>query len=213
MLNCKTQGKGRFGRHWHSPFGENIYCSSRWRFNCDLSSLSGLSLVTSLAVLTTIKQINPNPLVQVKWPNDLLWQNRKLSGNLIEISAESNGIAQVIIGIGLNVNSDTAAYPLADKPWCSLYDMFGFNLDRNQLIADLLVNLDRYLRQFIEKGLSDFVEEWNQNDYLLNKPIQIHQASNTLSGIAKGIDQTGQLILEDKTGTRHFLSSGDTSLA
>src|SRR5438552_678944 len=77
----QTQGKGRFGRQWHSPFAENIYCSSRWTLG-DLTQLSGLSLITSLAVLATVKAIYPDPNLKLKWPNDLLWGNKKLSGSL-----------------------------------------------------------------------------------------------------------------------------------
>lgn len=205
----QTQGKGRFGRHWHSPFGENIYFSSRWNFNCDISKLSGLSLVTSLAVLASL----PAPTeVQVKWPNDLMWQDRKLCGSLIEISAESNGNAQVIIGIGLNVNSDTKLFPLPDKPWCSLLDIFNRPFDRNLLLADLINNLSQYLQIFLENGLTPFLEEWKQKDYLFGKRINVSQSLTTFSGVARGITDAGQLVLEDDEGAMHMLTSGDTSI-
>jgi len=207
----QTQGRGRFGRNWHSPFGENIYCSSRWNFNCDLSRLSGLSLVTSLAVLATINKIHAIPEFKVKWPNDILWNDKKLCGSLIEITAESNGNAQVIIGIGLNVNSDTSNHPLPDKPWCSLYEIFHQQFNRNLLIAELITQLNNYLTQFINKGLAAFIAEWNTFDYLKGKQITVSQASGSMSGLACEVNLEGQLILEDEYGIRHALSSGDTS--
>lgn len=209
----QTQGRGRFGRNWHSPFGENIYCSSRWNLNYDLGKLSGLSLVSSLAVLATLNELQLSADIKIKWPNDIYWNDKKLCGSLIEIQAESNGNAQVIIGIGLNVNTDTKNKPLADKPWCSLYEISKRRFDRNLLVAQLLSNLERYLTRFINTDLNAFMDEWNQFDYLAGKNITVSQASGTLSGTACGINSMGQLILEDELGVKHSLSSGDTSLS
>lgn len=208
----QTQGRGRFGRHWHSPFGENLYCSSRWNLNYDLTKLSGLSLVSSLAVLATLSEFDISSHIKIKWPNDILWTHKKLCGSLIEILAESNGNVQVIIGIGLNVNTDTENHPLPDKPWCSLYEITKKHFDRNVLIARLITNLEHYVSKFIHHDLNSFMDEWNKSDYLFGKSIKVTQSLNTLSGIACGINQFGQLILQDKSGTQHFLSSGDTSL-
>jgi BirA family biotin operon repressor/biotin-[acetyl-CoA-carboxylase] ligase len=208
----QSQGRGRFGRQWHSPFGENIYCSSRWNLNYDLSKLSGLSLITSLAILNTLNEFNLATDVKIKWPNDIYWTDKKLCGSLIEILAESNGNAQVIIGIGLNVNSDTEKYPLPDKPWCSLYEMTQRYFDRNLLISGLIKNLEHYLNKFIQTDLNAFMDEWNQSDYLAGKYIHITQAQGVLAGKACGINSMGQLILEDESGIKHLLSSGDTTL-
>ncbi|KTD60745.1 biotin--[acetyl-CoA-carboxylase] ligase [Legionella shakespearei] len=208
----QTQGRGRFGRQWHSPFGENIYCSSRWSLNCDLGKLSGLSLVTSLAVLSTLNEFTTEPDIKIKWPNDILWRDKKLCGSLIEIIAESNGTAQIIIGIGINVNSDTENQPLLDKPWCSLYEITQQKYNRNLILASLIANLDRYLKKFMAHDLSVFMSEWNKSDYLVGKKITVAQSGHSLSGIARGITQAGLLILKDEDGLNHFLSSGDTTL-
>lgn len=208
----QTQGRGRFGRSWHSPFGENIYCSSRWNLSCDLSRLSGLSLVTSLAILHSLKEFVPTEHIKIKWPNDILWGDKKICGVLIEIIAESNGNAQVIIGIGLNVNTDTQKHPLPDKPWASLYTMANQYFNRNELIASLLYHLHSKINQFLTSDLNNFMDEWNQYDYLAGKHINVTQSLNSFSGIACGIDSMGQLILRDSQGVQHVLSSGDTSL-
>lgn len=208
----QTQGRGRFGRHWHSPFGENIYCSTRWSFSSDLSRLSGLSLVSSLATVAFLNTINDSKDIKIKWPNDILWGNKKLCGSLIEIIAESNSNSQVIIGIGLNVNTDTENHPLPDKPWCSLYEIFKQQYNRNLLIANLIVYLERYLNEFLKADLSIFMDEWNANDYLAGQYITVSQSTGSISGVACGVNHSGQLILKDDKGVNHFLSSGDTSL-
>ena len=211
----QTHGRGRFGRHWYSPFGENIYFSSRWHFDCDLSRLSGLSLVVSLAILAMLNDAGIEDNISVKWPNDILWQDKKLSGNLIEVIAESNSGADVVIGIGLNVNSNTddaIESRSPDKPWCSLYDITGNCIDRNELIANLIVHLHQHLDNFMQKGFDFFINKWQQVDYLRNKMITVSHLSGLLKGMAKGVNETGQLVLVDEMDVTHHLSSGDTSL-
>lgn len=209
----QSNGRGRFGRHWHSPFGENIYCSSRWHFDCDLSRLSGLSLIVSLAIMKALADLGIREDIKVKWPNDILWQNKKLCGNLIEVIAESNGGAEVVIGIGLNVNADTANRPLIDnKAWCSLYDITGKFLDRNELIAGLITRLHLFLTKFMSQGFAAFMTQWQEIDYLQDKIITVTNHLGAISGRANGVNETGQLILVDERGILHYLSSGDTSL-
>lgn len=211
----QTAGRGRFGRQWFSPFGENIYLSSRWHFNGDLSSLSGLSLVVSLSVLSVLNDIGIKEYLRVKWPNDILWRNKKLSGNLIEIIAESNGSADIVIGVGLNVNALSNA-PVSDltpqTPWCSLQDITETYYDRNRLIAALIQQLDMDLSRFILSGFEPFIASWNHVDYLKDQRITVFHPHKSLSGKAMGVDKKGQLILVDENHVTHYLSSGDTSL-
>lgn len=209
----QTRGRGRFGRQWVSPFGENIYCSSRWELNCCLSHLSGLSLVVGLAILATLQDINIHQDIRIKWPNDILWGAKKLCGILIEIIAETNSCAQVIIGIGMNVNTATHEQPLPDKPWCSLYEITGTYFDRNSLLANLIYHLDQYLEKFLSMGFSAFSHDWQKVDYLQGQFIKVSQPTGSISGYACGINELGQLCLRDELGKMHYLSIGDTSLS
>jgi len=218
----QTEGRGRFGRQWYSPFGENIYFSSRWHFDCDLSRLSGLSLVVSLSILSTLKALGIEDNLRVKWPNDIFWDHQKLCGSLIEVIAESNSGADVVIGIGLNVNSNTKAADssnniehnklIPDKPWCSLHDIKGVRMDRNKIAARLLITLSHYLDVFLIKGFGAFISEWNEADYLKGHAVQVSHPRGALKGIANGVNEAGQLLLVDDNGVTHCLSSGDTSL-
>lgn len=205
----QTRGRGRFGRSWHSPSGENIYFSIRIRFDCDLSQLSGLSLVVSMAVLSMLDNAGMGDDVLIKWPNDLLWNGKKLCGNLIEVV----GGSEVVIGIGLNVNSRPGEQVVIDKPWCSLYEMRGHQFDRNTLIGQLIIQLDQHVEQFLTHGFVSFISKWQEIDYLYGKAITLSQPSGHLSGKANGINEAGQLILIDETGAKHFLASGETSLS
>lgn len=208
----QTQGRGRFGRHWVSPFGENIYFSAGWQWQGCLSRLSGLSLVVSLAVLACLKDQGIEHDILVKWPNDVLWQQKKLAGILVEINAESHGNAQIIIGIGINVNTDTQKQQLPDKPWCSLYEITGHYFDRNHLIASLIYRLDDYMNQFFLQGFAGFHHHWQAVDFLKEKFITLAQINHSLSGKACGVNKQGQLQVIDNHGNLHAISSGEASL-
>ena len=209
----QTAGRGRFGRHWHSPFGENIYCSIRWHFDCELSRLANLSLVVSLAILATLKQVGvSSEHIRVKWPNDILWYHKKLCGSLIEVVAEHKNGVDVIIGIGLNVNSITDEQPLPDKLWCSLLDITGNYTDRNLVIAQLIIQIDHFFNEFMLQGFAGFIKKWHSMDYLQDQMITVSNPTGLLSGRSQGVNEIGQLVLVDEAGVTHYLSSGDTSL-
>lgn len=203
----QTQGRGRFGRTWHSPLAQNIYCSSRWHFSCPLSYLSPLSLVTSLAIVHTLSHLGIEESIRIKWPNDIFWHEKKLSGTLIEIAKEAAGQAEVIIGIGINVNATPP-----DERWCSLYDITNHTFDRNILIAELIIHLHRHIELFMAHGFTPFISSWKKVDYLSGHRIRVSCPTGTLHGHARGITPSGLLILEDEQGTLHCLSSGDASI-
>lgn len=208
----QTQGRGRFGRTWQSPFGENIYLSSRWTLDCCLSRLSALSLVISLALVDGLRAFIGDKDLRIKWPNDLLWQDKKLCGVLIEAVAEPHAYTELVIGVGLNVNSDTHNTPLPDRLWCSLYEMTGQHFDRNEIIASLLTAIHRYLTRFMAEGFACFHQQWQALDYLQGQHIECVQAGSTIRGLVTGVTMQGQLCLVDEHGVTQHLSSGDTSL-
>ncbi|MCH9755824.1 MAG: biotin--[acetyl-CoA-carboxylase] ligase [Gammaproteobacteria bacterium] len=212
VSETQTKGRGRFGRHWHSPFGENIYCSVSLRIDGDPSLLSGLSLVVSLA-MHTVLQKHSHQSIAIKWPNDLLWNDKKLAGTLIEMTAEGNNSTDIIIGIGLNINSVTSPQKNIDKPWCSLSEITQQVFDRNTLISELLSTLIEYLHEFKQKGFIAFQKSWNALDYLKNRTFTISQPTGSITGKGCGVNNAGYLQLKDQTGVLHTLSSGDTTLA
>ena len=192
----QTKGRGRFGRDWYSPHGENIYCSSKWTFIFEPTKFSALSLIVSLAILKTIEEFEIKENISIKWPNDIYWFNKKISGTLI-------------------VNSNFANSPLnmlPEKPWGSLYEINGKYFDRNLIISSLIVNLDKYLTSFIDIGAKDFLEEWQKVDYLYGKKITMQKGNEILHGTAMGINEAGLLILLDEKGETHYLSSGEATL-
>ncbi len=207
-----TQARGRFQRAWHAPFGQNIYLSCQYRFAKDLSELAGLSLVIGLAIIKTLHEFGLNNKIMIKWPNDILWQRRKLAGTLIEVSAETHGHCEAMIGIGLNVNMLDADNDVVSQPWASLRQIQNKYFDRNVVVAALINHLVNYIQQFELHGLAHFMEEWNASDCLLGQSVTIINGKEEVQGLAQGINEQGHLLLKLPNGRTHAFSSGDASV-
>lgn len=207
----QTHGKGRLGREWYSPFGKNIYMSCLYPFQKDISELAGLSLITSLAIVRTLNSYSSDDCFSVKWPNDVTYQGKKISGTLIEIQAESHGASHAIIGIGINVNMLGDNVSIA-QPWTSLQLVTGKYIDRNELSARLINHLMSYLAAFASYGLVSFKDEWMKADCLTSKVIALQHGNNEVVGQVAGINEQGHLLLQLENGVMHAFSSGDTSV-
>jgi len=209
LAERQTSGKGRLERPWHSPFGENIYLSLLYPFQKDISEISGLSLMISLSIVKTLNQLFKNIVFQLKWPNDIVVNQKKLGGVLIEMQAESYGLCTAIIGIGLNVNmisEDTLPFE-----WTSLRTLHKTHIDRNEICHVLLKNLFEDLTIFQEQGFNSFQKKWPLFDALYDEPITLKIGKDTLSGIAKGINKMGHLLLEREDKTLSTYAAGEAS--
>lgn len=207
----QSGGRGRLGRSWHSPFGENIYFSARWPWHQSLVSLSGLSLVIALAIVDTLRPYLKDESLGLKWPNDILWHNQKLGGILVEIKQGISEETSIIVGIGLNINSSQQQSTPIEQPWCSLFDICYQFTDRNILIAELITQLEHYIQQFTTFGFKPFQTQWNNLDSQKNQWITVTQPSGDLQGFARGVNTKGLLRLET-TEKILFIASGETSL-
>lgn len=210
LAEQQTEGKGRLNREWHSPFGKNIYLSCRYPFQKDLSELAGLSLITSLAIVKALQSFGMGDQLYVKWPNDVLYGQNKLAGNLIEVQAETHGICNSVIGIGLNVNMLEAQ--AISQGWTSMRNILGQYLDRNLIIATLINYLLDYLNTFNEHGFAYFAEDWMQADCLTNQAITISHVTGSVPGIMQGVNEQGHLLLRLANGQMRAFSTGDTSI-
>lgn len=209
ITELQTQGKGRFNRTWHSPFGKNILLSCQYWLEKDISKLSGISIVAGLSVLKTLNNYINNQLF-IKWPNDIICQGKKLVGILIEANEEINCCCSVIIGIGINVNMSKCNQIINE--WTSIKKITNINTDRNKLSADLIINLIDYLKTFEKNGFATFIDEWKSHDIMLNKLITIKEGNNKIEGLVKGINEQGHLLLKLKNGKIKAFSSGDTTI-
>jgi len=210
LAEHQAAGRGRRGRRWESPLGRNLYLSLAWQLGGDVTTLSGLSLVVALAVLHTLQQCGAEG-IGLKWPNDVLWNDRKICGVLLEMQGESAGPWRVVMGIGLNVAMEEHSGLHIDRPWVDLRTVLGRNPDRNRLAGKLLAELIGMTGDYRRHGLAPFLDEWRQHDVSSNRSVELHFADRVVRGIARGIDARGALLLESG-GTVQAHHAGEVSL-
>lgn len=211
LAEQQTAGKGRLGREWYSPFARNIYLSCLYPFQNDISELAGLSLVVTLAIIKALKKNGITDQLFAKWPNDIIYDHKKLSGSLIEVQAESHGVSHAIIGVGLNVNMLSDSKEI-QQPWTSIQKIRNEYQDRNKISADMINELLSYLEKFKQKGFAAFVKEWIDADSLTNQNISIKNLNNKVSGKVVGVNEQGHLLLKLEGGKIQAFSSGDTTV-
>ncbi|MEJ2566690.1 MAG: bifunctional biotin--[acetyl-CoA-carboxylase] ligase/biotin operon repressor BirA [Gammaproteobacteria bacterium] len=210
LAEYQSTGKGRRGRTWVSPYAGSVYLSLLWRFTVSPTVLSGLGLVSGVAVARALRQAGLHD-IGLKWPNDVIWQGRKLAGTLLEMTGESYGPVNVVIGIGLNVRMSAAAGKQIDQAWVDVETALGSSVSRNTLAGLLLHHLLLALQDFQARGLAPFLREWQQWDIVTGKEVRLQLPHETLTGIAKGIDHNGALLLQSR-GTINSYLAGEVSV-
>ncbi len=210
LTEYQQSGRGRHGRQWVSPFGRNVYLSMLWRFDMPPMQVAGLSLAAAIAVLRTLQTFGCKG-AGLKWPNDILWQHKKLAGLLLEVSGEASGPSQVVIGVGLNTWLGEAGDDI-DQPWIDLSSIPEVEPhSRSQLAASLITELRRVARNYQVEGLSGFLDEWHSNDLMLGQQVEIRSASQCHRGKHLGIDTNGALKLQID-GAERLFHAGEVSL-
>jgi BirA family biotin operon repressor/biotin-[acetyl-CoA-carboxylase] ligase len=210
MAEYQSSGRGRRGSAWVSPYAANVYMSLLWRFSVSPAVLSGLGLVSGVAVVRALRDAGLRD-IGLKWPNDITWQGRKLAGTLLELSGESYGPVNVVIGVGVNVRMPVTAGGQIDQAWVDMETAVGNRVSRNALAGTLLHHLLLAMRQFQDNGLAPFLQEWQQWDVVTGKTIRLQLPNETLTGIAKGIDHNGALLLQCR-GTISSYMAGEVSV-
>lgn len=213
FAESQTQGRGRRGRDWVSPFGANLYCSIGWTFTAWPARLTALPLAIAVALARVVADAGL-PEVGIKWPNDLQVGGLKLAGILIETRGEAGGACRVVVGVGLNVAMSVGQAATVSQPWISLAEALAAagkpQPSRNTLAAALVSELNAALSHFATHGFSPFAAEWKRRDVLLDQPVRI-EATPAFEGIARGVDGDGGLIVETTSG-RQVVHAGDVSV-
>lgn len=208
LAERQTAGRGRRGRKWVSPFGENIYYSLALRIEGGIRQLEGLSLLVGLAVLKTLRECGVKA-AGLKWPNDVLVGRRKIAGVLLELLGDPADVCHVVIGVGINVNMRTSDE--VDQEWTSVLIEAGTPSDRNELIARLSTNIAAYLAVHQEEGFSAYMAEWEENHLWQGRAVTLLAGSEAVEGVVLGIDAQGALQLQIGNDKKTF-SGGELSL-
>ncbi|UUM30459.1 bifunctional biotin--[acetyl-CoA-carboxylase] ligase/biotin operon repressor BirA [Vibrio japonicus] len=210
LAEYQAKGRGRRGREWVSPFGSNLYMSMFWRLDAGMAAAMGLSLVVGVAIVEALEELGLEG-VKLKWPNDLYYQDRKLAGILVEMSGQAGGAANLVIGMGMNLMMPEQTEGIT-QPWSSLSEVAAEgSIDRNQLAIELIRALHKALSDYEVHGMSGFVERWNRLDNFLGRPIKLIMGPREVTGIARGINEQGAVLLETENGIESFIG-GEISL-
>lgn len=205
----QTQGKGRRGREWVSPFAQNLYLSFVWPVTEGLNQIDGLSLLVGVAVAKAIKRLSGID-AQLKWPNDVLIGGRKVAGILLELIGDPVELCHVVIGIGVNLNM-LDSFDSIDQEWTSLGKEMGGTVSRELFAKTVLEELARYLERQKDHGFSSTRAEWNELHAWQGANVNLHIGTNILSGQIVGIGDKGEICLLVEGEERKYLG-GELSL-
>ncbi len=209
----QTSGRGTRERQWMSPEG-NVSWSIILRPSHDWPNFTDIVYVNALAVHRTISNaIGSSCHLQLKWPNDILLNGKKISGSLLESGGNwSSGLPEwVVIGTGINVKHHPDTIDMHYPPTSLFHEGFR-TVQRDTLIANLHLNLEIFINIWISESFSKITSIYLQHAYNLNKNIRVgvsHNREEYREGIYRGVNEAGHLILEREDGTLDFLSSAE----
>jgi BirA family transcriptional regulator, biotin operon repressor / biotin---[acetyl-CoA-carboxylase] ligase len=208
----QTLGRGRMDRKWYSPKYTGVWMSIILRPKIPLQEAPQLTLLTAVAVVLAIEELTDlSP--QIKWPNDILLNGKKVTGILTELQAEADQINSVIIGIGINVNQKQEDFlPELRSIATSIAIEHGNMLNRAALIRSVLVHLEKLYLLFLEKGFYPIKLLWESHAISIGKVLRAKTLTAVIEGKALGITDQGVLQIEDQAGKVHLIYSADIEL-
>lgn len=206
----QSKGRGRRGRTWISPFGGNLCVSVLWRFSSSAAVANGLSPALGLAVAEALHAAAV-PNVGVKWPNDVVWQGKKLAGVLLDMAGESTGPCYVVAGVGINVAMSGPAADTIDQPWTDVQRITSAPVSRNHLAGTVLENVVATMHEFESNGFGRMATRWRARDVFAGKRAELQLPSESIHGTVEGIDDRGALLFERAGRTLSF-TTGELSL-
>jgi BirA family transcriptional regulator, biotin operon repressor / biotin---[acetyl-CoA-carboxylase] ligase len=212
IAECQSAGRGRLGRRWTSPAGKGLLFSVVLRPSVPMSQAYLLTLVAAAAAAEGIEAAAAVRL-QIKWPNDLFIGDRKVGGILMEVAGEQDEVEWVVVGIGVNVNTEYGELPVAlRRTATSLKMITGQPVDRSDLLCHLLVALEKHYADAVNKGFDGALSAFRARDYLLRRSVSVQTHEGQVTGQASGIDERGALLVEMGQRQIRRFHSGDVSL-
>ena len=205
----QTAGRGRLGRRWHAPSGSALLLSLVLRPDISPAQAQRATMLCSLGALEAIEAV-AGVTAQVKWPNDIVIDGRKVGGILTELVAEGRSLRHVVVGMGINVNLDTSLLPEVMVPATSLMTEAHRMISRTELLCGLLEGIERRYKA-LASGWSPH-EEWRAHLATLGTAVRVGTPGEILEGEAVDVDADGALVVRDLAGQHHHVLAGDVTL-
>ena len=199
LAETQKEGRGRLSRSWASPPG-GIWMSLVLKPDIPLSRVYRINMAASVSICRAISRLGLE--AGIKWPNDILIQEKKVSGILTELGAQMDRLDYVVVGVGLNANNDTSAFP---SQWrsTSLAAELGRGIDRCALVAAILNEMEKAIDNMESQ---EIYEEWRSLSLSLGKRVRISSAEGDLTGQVVDLDGDGALILQQGREKRRILA-------
>ncbi len=220
IADQQTAGRGRRGRHWHSPAGGNLYLSLGWAFERPVTFLATLPLAVAVATARGLQHCGVADH-GIKWPNDILADGRKLAGILMELRSTNAGITHAVVGVGVNIYlpDDPETAGQIDQGWTDVVSRLkgaaGDGL-RLAVAAAVVEELLAALDVFSQQGFEPFRTDWQRWDVLRQRQVEVFAGGQRLHGTALGISPTGGLRVscenDDGTITEREFVAADVSV-
>lgn len=215
----QTAGRGRFGRSWVAPPHASLQLSVLLRPPLPPVAAPSIMQMTALATAAALRETIQSagttfpPQIDLKWPNDVLLNNRKCAGILVETAVEDETLAFVVLGIGINVNHSMRDFPQLAGFATTIADELGHTVDRDALQAGLLTRLDEYYGELLagKQGREAIFEEWRARLVMLGNPVRINTPNGIEDGIAVDVEADGALLFRRRDELVRFYS-GDVTL-
>ncbi|MDR2674567.1 MAG: biotin--[acetyl-CoA-carboxylase] ligase [Opitutaceae bacterium] len=209
----QTKGRGRFGRTWHSEANGNLYISFAFRPRLAPARMQTFTLWMGVHICDLIAAFT-GTAPGIKWPNDILFDRRKAGGILTEARMDADHIRDIILGLGLNLNSDPAHWPedLVRRA-TSIVEQAGAPVDTNKFTAALITRVLSAYEQFVAGPCPDiFAGLWRKYDLLRGRAVAVLNGEERIAGTVSGVDAEGSLILRDAAGKTLRFRAGEVTI-
>ena len=204
----QTAGRGRLNRKWSYIGNDNIYASLVLKpSNMMMEVYSNLTQLLCLVLCQTFEEYGVIP--KIKWPNDIQINGKKISGILAEAVMGESGLKGIVLGFGINLNTDKETLSKIDQPATSLNIETGKTIDKKEFLSKMVDKFCLLYNKFIEDGFLLIREDYKNRAGFLNREVTVKVLEKELSGIAKDITPNGALKLLDKDNVEHILLIGD----
>ncbi len=212
FAEAQGKGRGRLGRHWHSPQGKGLWFSVVLRPSMPMNAAPQITLAAAVGLAKALRE-QTGLDIQIKWPNDLFWAGKKICGILTEIETDLEAIRYAVLGIGLNVNMGTSDFPAELKgKAASLKIASGETWNRNVLAKSLLEHLESSYDLLAAHGFDEIQREWSNMSLTTGKWVEVVSLNRRVEGVAQGVDPNGYLLLRKDNGMTEHVISGDVLL-
>lgn len=209
LADSQWGGKGRFQRSWHSPPSANIYTSIILRPQIPLSSASQIPILAGVAVAETLHQYCPGR-IQLKWPNDVLIGEKKISGILSQAKMTAKHLDFIILGIGINVNMNHGHFSEEIRETATSLTMeAGREISRQDVLISLYENLGKWYKHLTQQGFDGVKRKWLSLTSMIGRDVEIVFQNEIIRGKATDLNEDGSLILITSENREIKVSAGD----